>query len=90
MARLIRRHTWVFWYRWAISAVVFVLLVLATVAQSPHDSAYALHMTQVAAVAVIAWLPLCFPRFTVKLMAATLAIALGAAAFGAARSGSRR
>lgn len=79
------RHSWVSWYRRLVTGTVFVTWVIAIASQHAHESnaSFAVRMSHVAAVATIAWLPLCFPRFTLRLLGMTLALSLLGASAGA-------
>ncbi len=86
-----RRHTWMTRYRWLLTGAVFVMWVLGLASQHAHESSasFETQMTHVAAVATIAWLPLCFPRFTLRLLNMTLALSLLGAGVTASRPGRR-
>ncbi len=76
------RHSWVVWYRRLVTATVFVTWVIAIASQHAHESngSFGVQMSHVAAIATAAWLPLCFPRLTIRLMMTTLLVSLASAA----------
>ncbi len=61
-----------------VTATVFVIWVIGIASQRAHESngSFGVQMSHVAAVATIAWLPLCFPRLTLRLLGMTLALSL--------------
>ncbi len=89
--RCAARHLWVVWYRRLVTAAVFLTWVIAIDSQRTHESgsSFAVQVSHVAAVATIAWLALCFPRVTVRLLAITLALSLLGAGVAASRTARR-
>ncbi len=86
------RHSWVVWYRRLVTGTVFVTWVIAIASQHAHESngSFGVQMSHVAAVATAAWLPLRFPRLTIRLLGMTLLLSLLGAAGVAARPTRRR
>ncbi len=91
MLRRAGRHTWLFWFRLLVTGAVCAIWLVAIASQGAHESSssFGTQMAHVAAVATIAWLPLCFPRFTTRLLGVTLVLGLFGAGVAASRSGRR-
>ena len=85
------RHPSPFWFRFLLTGAVCVTWVVAIASQGAQETSasFGTQMSHVAAVATIVWLPLCFPRFTIRLLGVTLVLGLFGAGVAASRSGRR-
>jgi hypothetical protein len=91
VSRRAGRHPWQLRYRCLLTGAVCAIWLVAIASQGVHESgaSFGTQMSHVAAVATIAWLPLSFPRLTIRLLGVTLVLGLFGAGVSASRSGRR-